>query len=264
MQAIGNFNDFFHSIYRYREYLKQSVSRDLKKKYKRSVLGYVWSMLQPLLMMSILAVVFSEIMGTRTGDYSVFIFCGMLPWQYFSSTVNGSLHSISNNVKIISQVPVPKYLFSLSNAVSGFANFFLSLIPLLLIMLAIGHPLHMTMFALPLVLLPLFIVTMGVSLIVSASNVFFEDTQHLTGIVLQAAYFLSPILYARDRLPDWLEQYIGINPMVGVIESMRLIVYEGALPSFEDYMLNLFGCCIVLVIGLFIFKKSDDKFIYFI
>jgi ABC-type polysaccharide/polyol phosphate export permease len=264
MEAAVNVQDFFSSLYNYREYLKQSVSRDLKKKYKRSALGYIWSMLQPLLMMTILAVVFSNIMGTRMEDYPVFLFCGMIVWDYFSACVNGSMGTIRGNMSIISQVPVPKYLFSLSTAMSSFVNFFLSLVPLLVIMAVMGRDFHLTMLALPIVLIPLFIFSMGVALIVATACVFFDDTVHLTGLVLRAVYFLCPILYDRTQLPAWLIPYVSANPIFNIIEFMRGLFYSGTLPDPATYFLCLGGSLAMLFIGLWVFKKSDDKFIYFV
>lgn len=264
MFAIDNLKEFCSSVVDYREYLKQSVLRDLKKQYKRSSLGYVWSMLQPLLMMITLTVAFSKLIGSRTENYSVFLFCGMLPWGYFSSTIMASLHSIKGNMRIISQVPVPKYLFVLTVAASNVVNFLLSLVPLVLVMLFVGHPVSVTALGLPLVFLPLILTSLGVSLLVSAMNVFFEDTEHLTTVVLRAVYFLCPILYAREHLPEWVIKWVTLNPMFGTIETMRSLVYEGHLPDPITYAANVGGGLVVLMIGLAIFRRSDSKFVYFV
>lgn len=255
--------EFFHNIYRYREYLKQSIARDLRKQYKRSALGYVWSMLNPLLMMLILAVVFSSIMKQRAEDYAVFLFCGMIPWGYFSSTVNGSLGTIRANARIMDQVPVPKYIFPLSIAVSNLATFFLSLVPLFLVMLIVGTKFHLTILLLPIVLLPLFLLTMGISLLLAVCNIFFEDTQHLIEVALRALYFLSPILYSRDQIPEWLVKYVVFNPMFLLIEFMRGLIYYGELPDWTLYGIHMAGSFGILLFGLWVFKKVEHKFIYF-
>lgn len=256
--------DFFLSLHSYREYLKQSVARDLRKRYKRSSLGYLWSMLEPLLMMIVLTIVFSKIMGTRTEDFAVFVFCGMIPWRYFNTTVQGNLGVISSNARLIGQVPVPKYIFPVSLAVSNLANFSLSLIPLILVMFFAGRDPQWTVLLLPLIMLPLFFVAVGAALIFAASNVFFDDTQHLVGVGMQALYFLCPILYARDNLPEWLINIVVLNPMFTLIESFRKLFYEGALPDLSTYLYSFGGALLFLYLGLWIFRKADNKFIYFI
>ncbi|OVE79629.1 hypothetical protein BVY02_02705 [bacterium J17] len=263
MSLLAFIRDFFFNIYHYREYLKQSVARDLRKRYKRSILGYVWSMLQPLLMMTILAVVFSKIMNARTEDYAVFLFTGMLPWAYFSATSKGALASIRANSKIIDQLAVPKYLFTLSIAFSSLVDFFLSLVPLFLVMIFFGRSFHLTMLALPIILVPLFFVTIGLSLIFAVGNVFFEDTQHLVTVILQAVYYLCPVLYSRDMLPAWLIKWIVLNPMFCIIEFMRGLFYYGTMPDPNTYFINFAGTLLVLCIGLWVFKRTEQKFIYF-
>ena len=170
--------DFFVQLYEYRDFLKQSVSRDLKNKYKRSKLGYLWTVLHPLAMMAVLAVVFSRIMGMPTKDYAGFLFCGLLPWNFFASTTMMSLHSIRNNARLFGQVPIPKYIFIVSIACSNTFNLVISIIPLLLLILFLKGEFHPTFLLFPFALLPLFLFTLGVSMILAICNVFFDDTLH--------------------------------------------------------------------------------------
>lgn len=255
--------DFVADMYRYREYLKQSVARDLRRRYKRSVLGYVWSMLNPLLMMIILAVVFSSVMRQNIENYAVFLFTGMLPFTYFSSTCIGSLSTIRSNAKIIDQIAIPKYIFPLSMGISGLVDFLLSMLPLLLVMAVCGTPLRASVLLLPVLILPLFCVTMGFALLIAVSNVFFEDTQHLVDVVLRALYFLCPILYSRELLPEWLQPWVVLNPMFGQVEFMRDIFYFGKAPDIGTWLLNSLGCLLVLILGLAVFRRSEKKFVYF-
>lgn len=256
------YHEFFRSIFDYREYLKQSVARDLRKKYKRSALGYLWSMLNPLFMMIVLTIVFSNIM-TRVETYSVFLFAALLPWQYFSSVINGSLTSIRGNMKIIEQVPIPKFIFMVSEAASGLVNYLLSLVPLVVVMLVVGHPLYWTILLFPLVLLPLIITTLGISLLLSVSNVFFEDTQHLTKVILSALYYLTPILYGPEHLPEHLVRWLQWNPMFSIVHFSRELFYFGTLPDLMAYSTSLLSGLVILAVALWVFKRSDDKFIYF-
>ncbi len=255
---------FFSSLFRYREYLKQSVARDLRRRYKRSVLGYLWSMLNPLFMMIILTLVFSEIMRIQVENYSVFLFVALLPWQYFSQTIEGSLDSVRGNINIIDHVPIPKYIFALSVAFSNLANFLLALIPLVLLMIVLGRPLTLNILFFPLIFVPLFAFSCGIALICTAANVFFDDTRHLVSVLLQALYFLTPILYGREHLPPRLVEWLWYNPMFHIVEMMRGVFYYGVAIRLDVYMASLVVGAVVLGIGLWIFRRADAKFLYFV
>ena len=264
IQAATLFTDFFGQLYGYREYLYQSVLRDIRTKYKRSVLGYLWTMLHPLGMMIVLAVVFSHIMKLPIENYAVFLFLGLLPWNFFNSTALMSLHSIRANAKLFGQVPVPKYIFVLSICFSNLTNFLLATIPLLLIMIVTGHHIPITGLALPFVLIPLVCVTIGISLLLSASNVFFDDTLHLAEVGLQALYFLSPVLYYRELLPEKLISFLVLNPIFCQIEFIRGLFYDGTLPDAGVFTINFLGSILILGLGLWVFRKAEDKFLYFL
>lgn len=256
--------DFFIQLYEYREFLKQSVSRDLKNKYKRSRLGYLWTVLHPLAMMTVLAVVFSRIMGMPARDYAGFLFCGLLPWNFFASTSMMSLHSIRANARLFGQVPIPKYIFILSIAASNLVNLLISVIPLLLLILFLKGEFHITSLLFPLAILPIFLFTLGVSMILAICNVFFDDTLHLSEVGLQILYFLSPILYHKELLPEKVKQWVVLNPMFQNIETFRGVFFTGSLPDPATYALTVLGSFVFLYIGLFLFKKTDSNLLYYL
>ncbi len=255
---------FFRETWRYREYVKQSVLRNLRIKYKRSSLGYLWTMLHPLGMMAVLAVVMSNLLQMSAKDYAAFLLCGLLPWGFFASTAMMSLNSIRANARLFGQVPIPKYLFILSIVFSNLVNWVLALIPLLFILLFVGKPIPWTALTLPIVMLPLFLITVGISLLLAVSNVFFEDTFHLADVALQAIYFLCPVLYARELLSPELAQYLALNPIFGQIEFLRDIFYAGTLPDPKLFALNLFVSFLIFFFCLALFKRTEDKFLYFV
>lgn len=256
--------DFFYQIFLYREYLKQSVLRDLRTKYKRSMLGYVWTMLHPLMMMAVLATVFSHMMRMEIRDYAVFLFAALLPWNFFSSSVMMSLNSVKSKARLFEQVPIPKYIFVISIVCSNLFNLFVALVPLLLLTVVMHRPVPWTVVLFPAVFLPLCLVTVGVALTLAASNVFFDDTLHLCEVGLSAMYFLVPVLYHRGLLPASLVEWLVLNPLFGQIEFIRGIFYDGVVPDLSLYLVNLSASLLVLLVGLFIFKKSEDKFLYFV
>lgn len=256
--------DFFSQLYSYREYLLQSVARDLRTKYKRSVLGYLWTMLHPLSIMLITSVVFSHILKIPIRDYSVFLFAGLLPWSFFHSTTLMSLGSMRANARLFGQVAMPKHLFVVSLAGSNLLNLVLSVAPLLIIMVLLDRALPLTIFALPLVLLPLVLCVLGIALALSACSVFFDDTLHLSEVALQALYFASPILYSREMLPPHVVSILALNPLFCQVEFFRGVFYSGELPALSVYLVNLGASALVLLVGLVIFKKAEGKFLYYV
>jgi len=256
--------ELFLNIFAYREYLKQSVLRDLRNKYKRSVLGYFWSMVHPLAMMTILALVFSHIMRVPTKDFAIFLFCGLLPWNYFSSTVMMSMSSIRQNAKLFGQVAVPKYIFILSLCCSNLFNLFVALIPLTILSFVFGKGLPLTALSFPIFLLPMIFTTLGIALIVATSAVFFDDTLHLTEVALQGLYFLCPILYDRSLLPVEVVRWLSLNPLFSHIEVIRAVLYAGQIPDLQSIVYSFGTSILILVIGLFAFNRSQDKFLYFV
>lgn len=256
--------EFFQQVHSYRDYLVQAVGRDLRTRYKRSVLGYVWTMLNPFCMMLVMSVVFSHIMHFPIRDYSVFLFAGLLPWNFFQSSSLMALVSIRANSRLLSQVALPKYIIVLSLVCSNLVNLFLALVPLVGLMVALGRPVPVSALALPLVALPLFVTVVGSALLLSASGVFFHDTLHIGEVGLQALYFLSPILYHRELLPPGLVRYLSLNPLFCEIEFFRGVFYDGVLPDPTVYLLNLGGALLLLLTGLFVFRRSEDSFLYFV
>lgn len=259
---LSSLFDFFRQTSRYREFLKQSVARDLRKQYKRSVLGYIWSMLHPLLMMIILSAVFSQLVRMNIEHYPVFLFAGMLPFNFFSGAVVASLGSIRQYAPVLEQIKVPKYLFTVSVCTSQFVTFLLSLLPLFAVMLFLGKPVPASVLFLPIMLIPLFLFTLGVALILSAANVFFDDTQHLTTVLMQALYFVCPILYSRELLPETTLPILLLNPLFHLVEQTRDLFYAGTLPSPELFGSLMLVGTVSLVLGLEIYRRADQRMLY--
>ncbi|MBN8547731.1 MAG: ABC transporter permease [Deltaproteobacteria bacterium] len=260
----GLISDFFGELYNYREYLLQSVMRDLRNKYKRSILGYLWTMFHPLAMMGVLSIVFSHMMRVPIHDYAIFLFAGLLPWNFFNSTALMSLHSIRSNARLFGQIPVPKYIFVLSITFSNWANYVFALVPLLVLCLLFGRSIPLTVLAYPIVVLPLIFVTLGVSFVLAACNVFFDDTLHLSEVGLSMLYFLTPVLYARDMLPPNLVHFLVLNPLFNQIEFLRNIFYDGVLPNPETFAINFVLSFMIFAAGLAFFRRFEDRFLYFI
>lgn len=259
-----NLLKFFNNIYQYREYLIQSVARDLKVKYKRSVFGYLWAMAHPFAMMIVLTIVFSQLMKIPAKDYAVFLFSGLLAWNLFHSTTLMSLHSIRANARLFGQIAVPKYIFVLSIVFSNLVNYVLALIPLFAIMLVVGRGIPSTALLLPIVLIPFLFVVIGVSLILATANVFFEDTAHLTEVGLSVLYFLTPILYEPKILPERIRAILEWTPIFELTNYFRDILYYGVPLQMSSYFFTLAVSTAILLFGYIFFERNQKKFLYFI
>ena len=183
-------------IFRYRDLIFALVSRELKVRYRRSAIGFVWTMLQPLLMMLVLQVVFSSIFRFELdfGNYPVYVLAGLLFWNFFSQSIVASMNSLRGNAQLLQKLPIPKEVFPLATVISGVINLCFALVPLLLILLVTRHPLSPALFFLPVSILLAALFTLGAGLLLSPLAVFFSDGVELIGVVLSILMYLTPII----------------------------------------------------------------------
>ena len=175
-----------------------------------------------------------------------------------------SLNTVRLKARLFEQVPIPKYIFIVSIICSNLFNLLVALVPLFLLMIFFGRAIPLASLAFPAVFLPLCLVTAGLALTLAAANVFFDDTLHLSEVGLSALYFLTPVLYHRDLLPASLVKWLVFNPLFCQVEFIRGVFYDGVFPDMNTYLINLGGSLLVLLFGLFVFKSSEDKFLYFV
>lgn len=268
---VTTFRNIIINFKKYSFLLKQLVSRDFKVKYKRSVLGILWSLLYPLLTMFILAIIFTNFFGmSKAGiNYKVYLLIGLVYFNYFSEASNLAMSSVVGNFGLINKVYIPKYIFPLSKCLFVGINFLLSLIPLYMIVLFTGSgterckltPLHLL---LPYSFLCLFMFTLGMGLILSAVSVFLRDMFYIYGIMITLWMYLTPILYDPSMLNPWVQQILKLNPMYHFINFARMIILYSTMPSMESFLASAASGLITLLIGVLVFKKTQDKFIYFV
>ncbi len=251
---------FFKSLYQYRELLKTSISKDIRGKYKNSVLGIIWSFLNPLLQIAVYAIVFPLIMKSSLPNYTVFLCCGLIPWNFFSSAISRTSFTMIENGNIIKKVFFPREILPLSVVTSEAINFVISTIIILAFVLGYGMGLSKFIIFYPLVLLIQYFLLIGISFVVSSVTVYFRDLQHFIGIALQLLFYATPIVYAPDSIPanfQWILQY---NPMTYVINAYRDIFYYQQMPDFMSLVMVLVGSLIFCVIGYLIFNKLQKRF----
>lgn len=253
------------NAYRYKDLVVQLVSRDLKLKYRRSFLGYVWSILNPLMIMLVMTIVFSQIFRFDIANYPVYLIIGQTLFNYMNNSTSHAIYSITDNAALLKKTYVPKYIFALSKITSGLVDFLFSLGAMLLVMVITRTPLNLKMLYLPIVAVQLYLFCLGMGMFLAQAQVFFRDIQYIYNVVIMAWMYCTPIFYPISMLPDKLKWLIvHLNPMYIYIQQFRSIVlsncFEG--PKFEFAGWAYAG--IALIIGCWSFFKTQDKFILYI
>ena len=248
---------------KYQFLFEELVKRDFKQKYKRTVLGMAWSILSPLLQLLVMSVVFTQFFGRTQAHYTIYLFCGNLVFSYFKESTSTGMFSLMSNSGIITKVNVPKYMFLLSKNVSSLLNFGLSLIVFLLFVLIDGLPITPLFLMLLYPIFCLIIFNVGVGLVLSALFVFFRDINYLYDVFTLMLMYCSAIFYTIDSFTPAIQKLYLINPVYCYIKYFRVVVIDGNLPSPQYHLLCLVYAVIMLVIGGFIYKKYNHRFLYY-
>lgn len=256
---------YCREFWKYKDLLKLLVSRDIKLKYRRSVLGYLWSVLNPLLIMVVMTVVFSTMFKRNIENFPVYLFCGQLLFNYMNSSTHQAIFSITGNAALLKKTYLPKYIFTVSKLTSGMVDLVFSLGALLIVILATGARFYWTMLLFPLVILQLYVFCIGLGLFLAQANVFFKDTQFIYNAVTTAWMYLTPIFYPVDALPEWLMWGVKhLNPMYFYVGQFRDLIWSGTVPGPQIVLAGIGAAVLMLIIGVWSFVRSRDRFILYI
>ena len=249
---------------KYRFLFEELVKRDFKKKYKRTVLGMIWSIISPLLTLLVMALVFTKFFGRTTEHYIIYLFCGNLLFTYFNDATNGGMRSLMSNAAIFTKVDVPKYMFLLSRNVQAFINFLLTLAVFFIFVIFEGIPFHWNFLLLiyPIVCITLF--NIGVGMILSALFVFFRDIEYLYSVFTMLLMYLSAIFYNINAYALKIQYLFYMNPVYVYIRYFRKIVIDNTVPEPSFHLLCAFYALVMLVIGCWMYKKYNHKFLYYV
>ena len=255
---------FFANFKKYKFLLNQLVKRDIKIKYRRSVLGIFWSFLEPLLSMVVLTIVFSTFFKHSIANYPVYYLTGMLTYQFFASGSNAAMRSIKSSAGILKTIYVPKYMYSLSAVLSSFVTFLLSLIILFMVMVAthVDFTIYIIFASLP--ILALLLLTIGAGLILATVNVFFRDMEHLYKVFLMLLMYAMPIFYPANIVPAGFRFIQYYNPLYAIISCCRSVFLYGALYNPLELLFGMASGVGLLIIGIALFYKYQDRFILYI
>ena len=251
------------ALQKYGFLIRQLVARDFKVKYKRSVLGVLWSFLHPLLVMSIQYVVFSTIFKGDVSNFAVYLLIGVVSFNFFSESCGMALSAIVGNYNLITKVYVPKYIYPMTRVMSSVVNLTISLIPLVLMALATGVKLHKSVILSLYFFGCLIIFSLGLGLLLSTSMVFFRDTQFLWGVLSMIWMYATPIFYPETILPDNFKFILKINPLYYFLKNLRLCILNGISPEPFAYFQCLVIAIGMLLVGALVFKEAQDKFILY-
>ncbi len=254
-----------HDLYRYRDLIWMLVIRDLKVRYRRSVLGFLWTMLQPLLTMLVLHAVFSALFRFDIKNFQVYALSGIMFWNFFSQSITVSMNSLKSHAYILQKVPVPLAIFPVTTVISGVINLFFTLVPLFGILIYTGHPIRPALLFLPVAILVATLFTLGAGLLLSPLAVFFSDVVELVGVVLTMLYFLTPIFYPLEIVADrpwfWIVRY---NPIRSILEIFRDPIYLRKIPPLDHFSWALVVTTVVLVLGAVVFHRSSNKIPFYV
>ena len=244
--------------------LSQLVIRDFKTKYKRSILGIIWSLLNPILTMLVLYFVFSTIFKSNIPYFIAYLLIGIVCFSFFAEATNSAMGAIVGNASLISKVYVPLEIYPVSRILTAMINLLLSTIPVIVVLLILQVPVNQTIILSIYGILCLIILSFGLGLILAAAYVFFRDMQFLWGIFCSLLMYMTPIFYPATIIPDNLMGIYSLNPLYHIIDFIRMTILQGITPSADMYLACLLSAFIPLLTGMAVFKKLKHKFILFL
>lgn len=253
--------DEFRELWRYRNLVYQLVRRDIVTRYKRSVLGIAWTMLNPLGMTIVLSIVFSQVFGAK-GSYPVYVLSGLMPWTFFAQATNACMVGLVWGGNLLKRIYIPRTVFAVSAIGTGLVNMILSLVPLLAVMLFYDVPLKPAALFLPVPILFLAMFSLGLGLLLSSIAIHFADVAEMYQIILTAWMYLSPVIYTIEFIPEQWMWLVRINPMYYLINLFRAFIYEGRFPSLGEYLVSGGIALAMLLVGWLLFARRADEFAY--
>ena len=252
--------NLFSDLYNYREFLQTSVKKDIRGKYKGSFLGVLWSFINPLLSVVVYAIVFSKIMRFNIDNYLIYLITGVLPWTFFTTSINAGMNSILFNANIIKKVYFPRIILPISSVTSCLINFLISCIVIVLFVLFSGIGITIHLLWLPLIAIIQYFLCLGFVFVLSAIEIYVRDIEHIVTFFLSMAFYVTPILYKAEQVPGNLRFILRLNPMSHIINAYRDIFYYGQSPDILKILI-VFGISVVMsIIGYFIFDKLQRGF----
>ena len=252
---------YIKNFIKYRSLLEELTARDVKIKYKHSVLGVLWTLLNPLLMMLVLSAVFSNLFRFDIENFSLYILSGQVIFNFFNDATTNAMTAIVGNAALIKKVYVPKYMFVLSRVISSFINLLASFAALIIVMLITRAELHWTVLLSFVPMLLVVFMALGIGLILSTVTVKFRDMMHLYSVLMTVLLYLTPVIYPLSILPEWLYDWVMLNPLTVVLTMFRDLMLYDTMFSIETLGIAFAETVVFMVLGICVFHKKQDEFI---
>ncbi|MBS5387655.1 MAG: ABC transporter permease [Clostridiales bacterium] len=239
--------------------IRELTSREIKRKYSRSYLGILWSVLNPLLSMAVISLIFSQLFKRSIDNYPIYYLTGFILWQLFTGATNAAMTALVDNKMMLIKVKLPMEIFILARIYTALVNLGYSMMAYVVMLLVFQVKPNLTMFFFPIIVFFLLVFTMGISFILAWAYVFFGDVKHLYSVLLTLWMYCSAIFYPVERLEGIIRKIIEINPIFNYIDSMRSIIMQGRLPSFEEIFRMVVWAVVIYFLGYYIFRKNRNK-----
>lgn len=259
-----NFKIYIQALKKYRFLLEDMVMRDIKLKYRRSVVGLLWSILNPLLMMVVITAVFQNLFRFEIENFAVYYLTGWVVFNFVTEATTGAMTSIMSASALIRKVYIPKYIFPMQKCVFSFVNMLFSLVALFVVMLVLQVEITWYVLLIPIPLLLALVFAIGLGMILSTVAVFFRDMIHLYGIFTMVWMYLTPIIYPEEILVGVMQTVMKLNPLYYYVDYFRQLTLYGTLPEIQTLFVMLFCSTVSLLLGVAVFKNKQDRFILFI
>ncbi|HWP44871.1 MAG TPA: ABC transporter permease [Blastocatellia bacterium] len=244
-----------------RDLLRELVARDIKLRYKRSVLGLAWSLVVPVAQMLVLYFVFRTVLPLNIPNYTAFIFTGLLPWVWFQSSLVSASGAIVDNRELINQVGFPAAVLPVVTVMSQLIHFLLALPILIALLLYNGHHLSAAIVALPLIIVLQFMLTLSLAYLAATLQVSFRDTQYLLGILLFLLFYLTPVFYDSAAIPASYQTIYRLNPMVSIVDAYRDVLLRGAFPAESSLLVLFLLSAAFLFLSYTVFMRAHYRFV---
>lgn len=251
----------FKELYQYRELLKSNIKKDIRGKYKGSFLGVLWSFINPLLMVLVYAIVFPYIMRVKTDNYLIFLICGVIPWNFFTTVINQGTTCINQNGNLIKKVYFPREILPISVVTSGLINFLISCIIILIFVIFSGLGLSWHLVFLPFVAIIQYVISLALIFLLSAINVYIKDVEYIVVFIINMLFYATPILYSTEVFANSSIAIIfKLNPFAHLINAYRDIFYVHQIPALSSLTILLVISIIALILCYKAFKKLEKRF----
>ncbi len=250
----------FKRLFQYREFLSTSIKKEIRGKYKKSFLGILWSFLNPLLMLMVYAIIFPIILKSPEKNYVMFLMTALIPWTFFTTTVTQGMSTIIANGNILKKVYFPREILPISIVTSGLINFLISCIIIFIFLMITGIGYSKYLILLPFVILVQYIFLLGIVLILSSVTVYLRDLEHIIGVVIQALFYGTPIVYSLSTIPERFLWVFKLNPMAYIIQGYRDVLYYQQMPDVQGLVMLLLVSVVLMMVGYQIFNHLQKHF----